>query len=533
MLNNGALLLTDTDLISNEAGSSGGAIYNRGTGQLTIVGGRVSSNVAGQSGGGITTDAEATARIQASRISNNRADGAGGGGINAFGPVFVAESEISANTAQSVGGGIRASRLAEIVASTISGNRSFADGGGIWTGTSAHILNSTISGNHAELLGGGVYGVGQLDIEHSTLTGNRATATGELAGGGGLYIRGRGEGTAVWLNHSIVAGNLRGATSTSTWDDVVRESVPVITVSARYSLIGNPATAGGLVHGVNGNIIGNGAGGDLNINTVLSTTLADNGGPTLTHSLLANSPAINTGDPAFDPIAFNPPLEFDQRGVSHARVIGDTIDIGAFETVDPLPVDGVITVTTFEDIVAVDGLWSLREAVLWANSHSADNEIVLAAGTYTLTRQGWNEDAALTGDLDITNNSSLRIVGAGQDSTTIDASGLYNAGLGYGDRIFHLLPEAVVSIEAVTLTGGDTEFNPDQGRGGGAIRNEGLLTILTSTLHDNRGGSSGGAIANVMRRRTDDSQLDVQRQLEHEQWRCDRQCQPRSSPDLR
>ncbi|HSM54865.1 MAG TPA: choice-of-anchor Q domain-containing protein [Candidatus Sulfomarinibacteraceae bacterium] len=56
--------------------------------------------------------------------------------------------------------------------------------------------------------------------------------------------------------------------------------------------------------------------------------LADNGGPTLTHALLAGSPAIDAGHPAICP-------QSDQRGV--ARPLdgnGDGLarcDIGAFE----------------------------------------------------------------------------------------------------------------------------------------------------------------------------------------------------------
>jgi hypothetical protein len=52
--------------------------------------------------------------------------------------------------------------------------------------------------------------------------------------------------------------------------------------------------------------------------------LANNGGPTLTHALPNNSPAINLGS--------NPQsLATDQRGVSYSRAIGGTADIGAFE----------------------------------------------------------------------------------------------------------------------------------------------------------------------------------------------------------
>ena len=57
------------------------------------------------------------------------------------------------------------------------------------------------------------------------------------------------------------------------------------------------------------------------------------GGPTMTHALLAGSPAIDAGDPA---IGFNS-AEFDQRGYPFVRVFdgdGDAtarIDIGAYE----------------------------------------------------------------------------------------------------------------------------------------------------------------------------------------------------------
>src|SRR5207244_12433121 len=64
--------------------------------------------------------------------------------------------------------------------------------------------------------------------------------------------------------------------------------------------------------------------------------LQDNGGPTFTHALLSGSPAIDSGDPSFDPYAFNPPLLYDQRGDGFARVVNDRIDIGAFE-VQPAP----------------------------------------------------------------------------------------------------------------------------------------------------------------------------------------------------
>lgn len=73
---------------------------------------------------------------------------------------------------------------------------------------------------------------------------------------------------------------------------------------------------------------------------VLNPTLADNGGPTQTHALVAGSPAIDAGDPAFDPNALSPPLTLDQRG--YKRLAHRRVDIGAYEFSQP-PVIAVNT----------------------------------------------------------------------------------------------------------------------------------------------------------------------------------------------
>jgi hypothetical protein len=50
----------------------------------------------------------------------------------------------------------------------------------------------------------------------------------------------------------------------------------------------------------------------------------DNGGPTLTRTLLPGSPAIDAGDNAGAPM-------WDQRGPGFPRIVNGIIDIGAFE----------------------------------------------------------------------------------------------------------------------------------------------------------------------------------------------------------
>jgi hypothetical protein len=69
-----------------------------------------------------------------------------------------------------------------------------------------------------------------------------------------------------------------------------------------------------------------GADGDVTGQDPKLGPLQNNGGETWTHALLAGSPAINAGDPAFVP-----PPEYGQRGPGFPRVLDGRIDIGAYE----------------------------------------------------------------------------------------------------------------------------------------------------------------------------------------------------------
>jgi len=59
----------------------------------------------------------------------------------------------------------------------------------------------------------------------------------------------------------------------------------------------------------------------------LLEALTDNGGPTPTHKLGSDSPAIAHGNNSAG-------LTFDQRGPGHARTYAGTTDVGAYQTGD-------------------------------------------------------------------------------------------------------------------------------------------------------------------------------------------------------
>ncbi|HVF64595.1 MAG TPA: IPTL-CTERM sorting domain-containing protein [Casimicrobiaceae bacterium] len=142
----------------------------------------------------------------------------------------------------------------------------------------------------------------------------------------------------------------------------------------------------------------------------------------------------------------------------------------------------VFNVTTTTD----GGPGSLRQAVIDANTAAGPDTINVPAGTYVLGIPGAGEDAAATGDLDITD--SVTINGAGSGVTTISAGG------GFADRIFHVTSAgATVSINGVTITGG----SPGGSASGGGILNAGVLTLSDVVVAQNAAGIQGGGIAST------------------------------------
>lgn len=151
--------------------------------------------------------------------------------------------------------------------------------------------------------------------------------------------------------------------------------------------------------------------------------------------------------------------------------------------------DGV-DVTPGNDACATKlGACTLRAAVQEANAHAGADVITLPASVppYTLTASGVGEDAAATGDLDVT--GALVVNGGGAASTIVDGN--------LADRVFDVRASggAVVTINGLTVQRGRS----GEGFGGGLQAN--LNSILE--LNDVRvigneltlAGSSGGGVS--------------------------------------
>ncbi len=134
------------------------------------------------------------------------------------------------------------------------------------------------------------------------------------------------------------------------------------------------------------------------------------------------------------------------------------------------------TVSTTVDSTTGD---SLRACIIWANGNPGVDTLTVPAGTYTLTIAGTGEDAAATGDLDITDG--IIINGNAAGATIIDANSI--------DRVFEIFG-ASATFTNLTVTGGNVT-----GSGAGiSIDPTGSLTLSNSTVSGNTTTADGGGI---------------------------------------
>jgi hypothetical protein len=497
-------------------GDDGAGIANHGA--LTITDCTVSGNSAGfiadigGHGGGIVSDGTIT--LTACTISANSA-GRFGGGISSLGGILTLSNCLVAGNSAPVGGGICIDQntTATISDSTVSGNGNGSGEGGslsgagiaVEPGSNLTLIATTISDNTTADYGGGIYNAGTLSVRNSSITKNKSTETNAGNGGGGIYVSAGGtldvfdstiaknsaalngggicqsssgrtvtiydstiaensaasngggicrssSGGAIALDNTIIAGNTGNVTSPD-----IRG-----VVTADYCLIQN--LAGASITGAN-NIVNR---------DPLLDQLRDNGGPTETMALLGGSPCIDSGNNDLIPSG----ATTDQRG--YARILSGTVDMGAYEYLNPL-----LVTTAENETDPGDGLSSLCEAIDYINSHGGNNTITfdpsLAGQTITLT----DGELALT---DTTGTTTITGLGAGP--LTISGN--------HASRVFNISTGVTADISGLTIANGYVT----DGWGGG-ILNNGTVTISNCTISDNSAAVSGaprtavgGAICN-------------------------------------
>ncbi len=242
-------------------------------------------------GGGILNEGQLT--LSRCRIEHNQTQGTGGikkrgGGLENDGTATVSECTFEANSANTGGAIVNGYELT-ITASLLYNNRASESGGALDNYANASITNTTISMNQGGQ-GGGVFNDGELHLVNVTIFEN----TSGIENAGDLYI-----------TNSLVADSTSGENCTGS----------------------DPITSNG--HNIDSGSSCNFTQLTDKVNTdVRLDLLGENGGPTRTHALLQDSPAIDAGDSSkcasTDQRGFFRPADGDHDGEPRC-------DIGAYE----------------------------------------------------------------------------------------------------------------------------------------------------------------------------------------------------------
>ncbi|MBU0944331.1 MAG: hypothetical protein KJ804_18430 [Proteobacteria bacterium] len=144
----------------------------------------------------------------------------------------------------------------------------------------------------------------------------------------------------------------------------------------------------------------------------------------------------------------------------------------------PVALAAIYTVNDTADynFPAPDDRICLRYAITLANNNPDSDTIILPAGTYALssTIGTPKENKNVQGDLDILDDLTIRGAGAGQ--TIVDGNGV--------DRVFDIVYSDTVSMSGMTIRNG---VAPTGDFGGGGIRtSSGNLTLDRVTVSNNR-----------------------------------------------
>ncbi len=310
--------------------------------------------------------------------------------------------------------------------------------------TYATLINTTIAGNGVELKWGiTVENANTVRLAHVTLADNN----------GGLFIK---DVSGLFVENSILAGN---------GPDCRKEGgAPAHIVKYSLVQVNDPdSPCDGLHEPGAENIVGD---------DPMLMPLGYHGSPTLIMPPYEaggdDSPVIDAGNNDLSIDTNHDPIQFDQRGPGYDRKLNGTVDMGA--------VEGAVAVTCPTFPVTVNDEAGLNNAIFCYGLITTPGDSVITLGDHiALTESTYPIDNP---------NSGVAL--------TIDGQGYAIDGQGFtGVR-----PLTIDSMTTVTLEGVAVGRGNVPGRGG-AIFNEGNLTLDLVNVAHSVAGEGGGGIFNT------------------------------------
>jgi hypothetical protein len=371
----GDLTITDSDFTHNEATIDGGAIGYEGShfdGQsvnlydtyFTITGSTFTDNLTIGGGGALYISNAPNLTITDSTFIGNKVPGQS--------EYYFPNSKGSAIHIREAGHDVDVTTDVSIIRSTFSGNE--ANAAAViydWAGSRISVDNSTFANNVGTYGPAGIQTDGNLTIVNSTFSGNSGNCTDWGDGACGVAIH---SSSTASINFSTIVNNSGPSSGAAVFSEggVIKINGSIIANNTGGDC---GSSGGGSVGSSSASLDGDGSCLASITADPLVDPLADNGGPTQTHALQSNSPAIDAG------LVSCPAT--DQRGVIRPFPSDGECDLGAFEVSDAvisiqpeIPPELVITPTPTTPAAALEWIGIAKVDALCYHGPDPSFEVV-------------------------------------------------------------------------------------------------------------------------------------------------------------
>lgn len=336
----------------------------------------------------------------------------------------------------------------------------------IFPGVTVHLKSVTITGgqttvNHVNINGGGIYNGGTLTITDGHITGNATVAqvvnnASILGNGGGIF---NALNAALTITDTTVSGNSAGNAGGG-----VASGGNLTIEGSRFA--NNSAFNGGAI-GLDAVSTATITDSELSVNTAANiggAIVVANASLTLTDSLILNNSAGAQGGGIFNIRSEN--------GTSTVTVNGSTFD-------------GNTAATDGGALYNLAGIASIVGGKITGNSANYGGGISNNGGTLVVNGTHFEDNVAQAfgGGISTFAGANTTVSNATfSGNTAATGAGIWN--------------DATLAVEATTLDGNVAVYVNDDYLYGGAVYNEGSLTLTNSTVSNNESPHGGGLTNN-------------------------------------